>query len=151
MIRNRKHALADLACTYAQHFLGTPYRWGGDDPSGLDCSGLVVELLQAVGLMARGTDATADMLYRKFPVVAAGDVAPGCLVYFGKPERVTHVELVFAAIEGRVFTIGASGGGSKTLTAQDAWSQNAYVKIRPVGGPGSRTDLVGWNDPFVEG
>jgi cell wall-associated NlpC family hydrolase len=29
----------------AQHYLGVPYRWGGADPSGWDCSGMVTYVL----------------------------------------------------------------------------------------------------------
>ena len=36
---------------YAYSFLGTPYRWGGDDPlTGIDCSGLALEVLKAAGI-----------------------------------------------------------------------------------------------------
>lgn len=134
---------------YAEHFIGTPYRWGGDDPSGLDCSGYVVECLQAVGLMPRGSDATADTLSRMFPAVSRDRVRPGCLVFFGKPGAVTHVEIVCHVDNQAILTWGASGGGSKTLTTQDAWAQNAYVKMRPLFGPGARTDVVLFNDPFL--
>ena len=32
-------------------YLGTPYVWGGDDPSGFDCSGFVIECLKSAGLL----------------------------------------------------------------------------------------------------
>ena len=52
----------------------------------------------------------------------------GCLVFYAKNNKVNHVEYVWK----RGLTIGASGGGSTTLTKQDAIRQNAYVKIRPM-------------------
>jgi hypothetical protein len=52
------------AAEYVWTFLGLPYRWGGDDPiQGFDCSGLIVEVLQAVGLLPHGSDLTANGLY----------------------------------------------------------------------------------------
>ena len=42
------------------NYLGTWYSWGGDDPEGFDCSGLVVEGLKSVGMIPRGGDATGS-------------------------------------------------------------------------------------------
>jgi cell wall-associated NlpC family hydrolase len=154
-------SLRDFAVRYAERFIGRPYRWGGDDPSGFDCSGLCVEVLQACGLFDRKSDATADTLWRTFARLQTTDVVrPGCLVLFGTPERATHVEIVCrvdqrnAPVPGGVrqtviTTIGASGGGSKTLTDADAWAQNAYVKVRPIRIAGARQDVLGFVDPFV--
>jgi cell wall-associated NlpC family hydrolase len=36
-----------VALEYAWTFLGTWYSWGGDDPSGIDCSGFTGEVMQA--------------------------------------------------------------------------------------------------------
>src|SRR3972149_3669813 len=63
--------LRNKAVEYLQRFIGLPYLWGGDDPmSGFDCSGLIVEILQAVGILPHGSDFTADALYEKFQTKA---------------------------------------------------------------------------------
>lgn len=139
--------LRELAATYAWALLTTPYRWGGDDPSGFDCSGLCVEILQAVGLLPRHGDWNAQALYNRFEKV--GLPRRGCLALWGEDaQHVTHVEFVYQVIDVQAFTVGASGGGSKTKTTADAWTQNAFVKLRPVAGPGARDDFVGYVDPF---
>jgi hypothetical protein len=144
-----QHPLILLALHYAWAFIGTWYKWGGDDPSGFDCSGLVVEILQAVGLLSSKSDYGAQALYRLFPRV--DKPAPGCLAFWGEGEtKISHVEMVIEVFDGKVFTIGASGGGSKTLTVADAIKANAFVKLRQVLGPGRRQDLVGYTDPFHE-
>ena len=50
----------------ALSYLGTPYIWGGDDPSGFDCSGFVVECLKTAGFLSENEDYTADGLLHKY-------------------------------------------------------------------------------------
>ena len=125
----------ELFINAALQFLNTPYRWGGDDPSGIDCSGLVQEMLAMIGLDPKG-DQTADALYRHFRHFGnEGILGAGSLVFFGSEAKVTHVAIMldeFTMLE-------AGGGGSRTKTTQDAWDQNAFVRLRPFN---MRLDLV---------
>ena len=140
----------DLALQIAFSFLGRKYLWGGNDPvAGFDCSGLVIECLRSVGLLPRSGDWTAHSLlnsvYKAKPrATKAADLRPGMLVFWPRADgHIRHVELVYAVVDGEALTIGASGGGSKTLSEADAVKQDAYVKIRPVN--------KGWSaavDPF---
>lgn len=144
----RRDDLVELVLRYAWAFIGTWYKWGGDDPSGFDCSGFVVECLQAGGLLDCRQDLGAQALYRKYP--SANFPLPGRLAFWGAgPNAIGHVELVVAVMGDTAYTLGAKGGGSKTRTVEDAIRQNAFVKLRPVLGPGARTDFVGYNDPFL--
>ena len=119
-----------------ESFLNIPYRWGGDDPlDGVDCSGLVLEGLKAVGIVPRELDTTADGLLNvtfksATRVTDPHQLRPGMLVFWGVPIR--HVEIVWQVFPDRVLTIGASGGGSATVDRAAAVQQNAYVKIRRV-------------------
>jgi cell wall-associated NlpC family hydrolase len=115
-----------IANKIAWESVGTFYRWGGDDPSGFDCSGLIVEILKSVGLIGRDTDYTANGLSKMFTEV--GNPSNGCLIFWGNGSKITHVEFCIDEFH----TIGASGGGSKTITQQDAIDQNAYIKVRPI-------------------
>jgi len=120
---------ANLAVKYAEVFLGTPYRWGGDDPmAGFDCSGLINEILQALGFLPHGVDYTAEGLRKIYEPQVVGEARPGCLIFWTREGKAVHVEI---AKDGN-FTIGASGGGSATNTIQDAVDQNAFVKLRPI-------------------
>jgi len=116
-----------IALHVANRYLGTPYRWGGDDPSGFDCSGLMVECLQSAGVFPRTGDATADGLRRMYPAVAAPE--PGDLVLWLVDGRAVHVGMLWHHTD---WYVGADGGGRSTQTADDAYRHNAYVMIRPV-------------------
>jgi len=134
--------LRSTAIDYAKHFIGVPYAWGGDDPvGGFDCSGLVVEVLQAVGILPDKSDFTAHSLYQHFEDKAVIVPYGGCLAFVLRDGRIGHVELLIDDLH----TIGAAGGGPQTHTVADAIRQNAYVKIRPLTHLGESVLFV---DPF---
>jgi len=85
------------------------------------------------------------MLSLKFPGRTVIDPPAGCLLFWnrGTPPRIGHVEISLGQIDGITFSIGASGGGSRTMSVADAISQNAYVKIHP-----AEIDWVKVVDPF---
>jgi len=132
-----------IASIIALHFVGMPYIWGGDDAvAGFDCSGFVIEILKSVGILPRSGDWTAEGLYELFQDREISNhhaIKEGCLVFFAKGNKINHVEYVWK----KGLTIGASGGGSRTLTRIDAIKQNAYVKIRPL-----RKDIYAIVNPF---
>lgn len=128
-----------VALDYIMRFTGQWYKWGGDDPSGFDCSGLVVEYLQAGGKIPRKSDFTADQLMGMFPKIPAP--RRGGLVFFGKNGVATHVEICL----NNSLSLGASGGGKNTVTVEDAMRDNAFIKVRPIT---SRSDVLAYNDPW---
>jgi cell wall-associated NlpC family hydrolase len=132
--------LRDSFIEYTKGYERTFYTWGGDDPSGFDCSGLSVENLKSVGLLARKTDYPAEGLRKMFSAYEVPSPYAGCLVFFIREGRAYHVEIVINKYQ----TIGASGGGSKTKTREDAIRHNAFIKRRPIP---QRSNLV-FIDPF---
>ena len=137
----------DIATRVAWSFLGRPYVWAGDNPNvGFDCSGFMVEILKSAGKLSSTGDWSAQSLFDRFRAIQ-GTIfvkgAEGMLVcYGGNWKSITHIEYCLDA----TFAIGASGGGSKTLTMADAISQDAYIKVRPIL---KRPDIVGFVDPFA--
>ena len=134
-----------MSQTIAMSMLWKPYKWGGDDFSSFDCSGMVIEILKSVGVLPRNGDWTASGLWTLLENADCEVESPykGCLVFWtnSKMQKIVHVEYYL----GNGLCIGASGGGSKTKTKQDAINQNAYVKIRPYM---SRKFIWGFMDPF---
>jgi len=132
------------AVDYAWAWIGTPYVWGGDDFSGFDCSGLVIEILKGVGLLPHNYDTTANGLYIRYASKAVEKGSAGCLVFWFNSKMVAkHVEMMIDDLH----TIGASGGGSSTKTIADAIAQNAFIKMRPFWYRGDIFKIV---DPFKE-
>lgn len=113
----------------AQSYLGTPYIWGGDDPSGFDCSGFVLECLKSAGLVAEHADLAADQLMRTLRSSVIEEPCEGALLFaLDSDSRAIHVVICL----DQWFQIGANGGTRSTTDRSDAWRDNAYVKIRPI-------------------
>jgi len=134
------------AVIYLQKWIGHFYLWGGDDPSGFDCSGLILEVLKSVGLIRPNVDMTADNLYKWCYGYRTLKPGPGKLVFWftntGLSDKAIHVEMMI----DNYHTVGASGGGSAIVTIQDAIKHNAFVKMRPLNYRGMNYKIC---DPFA--
>src|SRR5690606_11950989 len=103
-----------------------------DTIDGFDCSGLLLEILQAFGVVPHGYDTTAEGLFRRFkgtkPTVLTAEL--GTLAFFRPQHETKVVHCGFCLDSERM--LHAGGGGSKTRTRKDAAAQNAFVMIRPI-------------------
>jgi gamma-D-glutamyl-L-lysine dipeptidyl-peptidase len=78
----------------AASMMGIPYLWGGSSSKGVDCSGYVQNVFFMNGLVVP-RDASQQALYGK-PVNISENyesLRPGDLLFFGKPERISHVAI----------------------------------------------------------
>jgi len=119
---------AQDAVAYALAQLGTPYRWGGDEPGGFDCSGLVQAAYQAAGI---ALPRVAQAQYDAGPPVPAGQpLQRGDLVFFGAdPADVTHVGIVVSPGE----MVDAPHTGAVVRIEPYDWPDYLGA-TRPVGG-----------------
>lgn len=82
--------LSNPIVKYGCSFLGIPYVWGGDTPSGFDCSGLVQYIYKNFGI---------DLPRTTYEQVNCGteiskdNLIPGDLVFFGEKSAPHHVGL----------------------------------------------------------
>ena len=115
------------AVEYIQHWIGTPYSWGGDDFSAFDCSGLIVEVLKSIGKFYDYEDYSADSLYHQYKDNEVRQAFSGCFIFwFNKEGKAVHVAMML----DKHFLVHASGGGSMVKTINDAIDKNAYVMMR---------------------
>jgi hypothetical protein len=114
-----------LAASALRH-LGVPYRYGGEDPEGFDCSGLVWYVHREAGLPVPRT--AAEQRARATPV-RREELRPGDLVFFSSPRDHVGIylgggEFVHAPATGRrverarldapFFILGFAGAGRFT-------------------------------------
>ena len=80
---------ADKLLSYAEKFLGTPYRYGGSTPSGFDCSGFTTYVYRnALGISLPRTSKEQSVTYSR--VSSISSLQRGDLVFFGDGS-VSHV------------------------------------------------------------
>lgn len=78
----------------ARSYKGTPYKWGGINKQGLDCSGLLYCSFSAIG---KDLPRTSDAQKNTGKKIKIKHLQPGDLVFFAtgkKKRKVTHVGLV---------------------------------------------------------
>jgi cell wall-associated NlpC family hydrolase len=115
---------------YIKESFYKPYIYGGDDFVGLDCSGIVQELLRAVGVWPTGvSDLNAQGIWDYYKKLPARPISFGTLLFWGPSQsEVSHVAW---ALNGTHY-VGAEGGRSTTTTVEQAAKDNAFIKPRPI-------------------
>jgi peptidoglycan endopeptidase LytE len=119
--------LGGRIAAYAQNFLGAPYAWGGESPSGFDCSGFVKYVYAHFGI---SLPHSSYEMFQEGRAVSRGDLEPGMLVFFSTyGPGASHVGIYIGG--GRF--IGAQGGRVRIDSLDDSyyWASR-YIGARDV-------------------
>ncbi len=113
----------------ARSLISRPYRYGGESPSGFDCSGLVqyVYAKQGIQLPRRSSD---QANYGK--AVPIGSVRQGDLIFFKSGMRVNHVGIVSdtrGKYPSMVHSSSSKGVIEVDLDTSDYWKKR-YAFVR---------------------
>ena len=95
-------AFVALAAT----FLGTPYQWGGDSPTGFDCSGLVYYTLGKLGISAPRTSEAQWAWVQHIP---QSELQPGDLVFENWPGEASPGHVAIYAGNNQIIEAPAPG------------------------------------------
>ena len=108
---------------FARRFLGVPYRWGGDSPSGgFDCSGFVRYVYGHFGRsLPHSSYADFDLGRR----VSRGSLRPGDLVFF---DGVGHVGMYVGG--GRFIHAPHTGTSVQVTRLDEPWYRSSYDGAR---------------------
>ena len=104
------------AISVAKSHLGVKYKWGGNSPSGFDCSGLVK---YAYGKQGKTLPRTAAEMYKKGKKVSS--LKKGDLMFFApnKASRPTHVAIYVG--DNQFIHSSSSKGVSYAKTSNSYW------------------------------
>jgi len=112
---------------YSYEFKGIPYKWGGSDENGFDCSGFTSHIFKRVGI---NLPRISGDQYKYAKTIHAKRAYMGDLVFFSEGEKISHVGiLVNQPDESKVMIHSASSKGISVVNIE----MSDYWKNRIVG------------------
>lgn len=76
---------------YAYEYMGIPYKWGGTDEAGFDCSGFTSHVFQRQGI---SLPRVASEQYKVSKTIRGKRAFMGDLVFFSEGKEITHVGIL---------------------------------------------------------
>lgn len=121
---NRKDINPLTLFYFIEDWYGTPYRYGGNDQKGVDCSGFVVRLF--TGVYQAKVPRTSQQLYdasRKIKKIAR--LKQGDLVFFNdKGKKVSHVGVY---LQNNYFVHASTGNGVMVSNLGDPYWDKHFI------------------------
>lgn len=115
--------LGHRAAGVALDQVGVPYRYGGNSPSGFDCSGLVQYSYSRAG---KSMPRTTGQLWNATHPVDRDELRRGDLLFFNIDGKMSHVGVY---VGDRRFVHAPSSGRSVTVASLDApYYRSAFIR-----------------------
>ena len=109
----------------AKKMMGIPYLWGGNSTKGMDCSGFTSTVFKSEGYqLPRDANMQVKLGEEVIPQDDYSNVLPGDLIFFGPPDRITHVAI---SLGGSYFIHSSADVHVNSLNEKDELF-NAYRK-----------------------
>lgn len=116
-VTNPKNATGDDVAAATKKYVGIPYVWGGNDESGMDCSGFVKKVFADLGVdMPR---IARDQINQGAPVASFADAKPGDLI---SSFNGAHISIYLG--DGKAIDAPVPG---KTIQIRDAWEMGSNL------------------------
>ncbi|MCE3074401.1 C40 family peptidase [Chryseobacterium gwangjuense] len=117
----------------AEKYIGTPYKFGGNTPSGFDCSGFTLKVFEENDFKLPRRSSDQALTGEQIDIT---DVKPGDLLFFatGGGSRVSHVGIVHdIGSDGEVKFIHASTSKGVTISSlNEKYWNKAYLHAQRV-------------------
>jgi cell wall-associated NlpC family hydrolase len=122
---------------FAKRFLGTPYKWGGNTPSGFDCSGFTRYVLGEYGV---SLPRVSYQQGQGGKAVASNDLRPGDLVFWDNSSRNVGADHVGIYIGNGQYIHSPQPGSSVKISSLGGnyWARR-YLSGSPASSGGSNT------------
>jgi lipoprotein Spr len=109
--------------TLAQGWVGTPYKFGGNDRRGIDCSGLVCRIYDS--LYQIKLPRTSSQQYLSSTRINRNSLKEGDLLFFGKsPEKVSHVGIYLG---NNQFVHASESKGVIISKMSESWYEKHFI------------------------
>ena len=116
---------------YAYEFIGIPYKWGGTDENGFDCSGFTKHVFQGKGIDLPRVSQDQFDFAKKINVKRA---FMGDLVFFSEGDGISHVGILVNQVnepKKMIHSSSSKGISVADIEASDYWKKRivAYGRI----------------------
>lgn len=122
-IPQARQSVADRAATIATEQVGVPYRYGGQAPTGFDCSGLVHYSYLHAG---KPVPRTTTQLWNHTDAVSRSDLQRGDLLFFAIEGKMQHVGMYI----GDERFVHAPSSGKRVQVASLDWDFYSDALLR---------------------
>lgn len=129
--KSESSKIAKLVLSEAKSYTGTPYKFGGNDKTGIDCSGLVKNSFKKADIELPRKSVEQQNAGKE---IALDDCKAGDLIFFNtsknKSKEVNHVGIVSNVKKTEILFIHASTKkGVMESSLEEPFFKNSFVKI----------------------